>query len=189
MSTESKERVTQILQAGSEDENAWSQLLPLIYDELHAIARKRMSGERPDHTLQATALVNEAYCRLAGAKAQPANRSHLVAICARLMRQILVDHARAKRSQKRGGDAMILPIDDVDVSTKPVSVDVLALESLLGSLEKTDPRKVQIAELHYFCGATYKETSEALGISEATLHRELKMLKALLASSLAEPSS
>ena len=105
MSTESKERVTQILRAGSEDENAWSQLLPLIYDELHAIARKRMSGERPDHTLQATALVNEAYMRLVSDQEMDwKSRRHFFGAAAEAMRRILIDHARKVRSQKRGGD-------------------------------------------------------------------------------------
>lgn len=180
-------QVTQLLNAWrSGRPEAMEQVIPIVYDELHRLAVGYMNRDASGHTLQATALINEAYCRLEGVKVPLASRSHFIGICARLMRQILVDHARAKRSKKRGGDAIVLPIDDVDVATKPISADVLALESLLESLEKTDPRKVQIAELHYFCGTTYKETSEALGISVATLHRELSMLKALLKHSLSE---
>lgn len=168
------------------DQALMEQIIPAVYDELHRVARGYMRGQPAHHTLQATALINEAFCRLGSIQSELRDRGHFVGIVANVMRQILVDHARAKYSQKRGGDAHKVSIDDVDVPTADASIDVLALESVLESLEERDPRKVRIAELYYYCGATYAETAAALDISEATLHRELRMLKALLARKLAE---
>ena len=146
-----------------------------------------MRGQPEQHTLQATALVNEAFLRIGNVKTELEDRGHFIGIVANVMRQILVDHARAKRSQKRGGGVRHESIDEVDVAGaagRP-SADVLALEAVLKRLEKKDPRKVRIAEIYYFCGATYAETAAAMDISEATLHRELRLLKALLARELA----
>ncbi len=159
-------------------------IVPAVYDELHRVARSYMRGEPAHHTLQATALVNEAFLRIGNIRDEINDRGHFVGIVANVMRQILVDHARAKASQKRGGDAHKVSIDDVDVVTDAPSVDVLALERVLESLEDKRPRLVRVAELYYFCGATYEETAAALDISQATLHRDLKMLKTLLARRL-----
>ncbi|MEM7612930.1 MAG: ECF-type sigma factor [Pseudomonadota bacterium] len=171
----------------SGDEAALKQIIPAVYDELHRIANGYMRSQPKDHTLQATALVNEAFLRMGKINVDLEDRGHFVGIVANLMRQILVDHARAKLSQKRGGGAAHESIDAIEVSDPESgpSTDVLALESVLEQLEQRDPRKVKIAEIYYFCGATYAETAAALDISEATLHRELRMLKALLASQLA----
>ncbi|MEM9058502.1 MAG: ECF-type sigma factor [Pseudomonadota bacterium] len=168
------------------DEALLEQIVPAVYDELHRVAKSYMRNQPAHHTLQATALINEAFLKLGNVKQELENRSHFIGIVARLMRQILVDHARAKTSLKRGGGKANASIDDVVIGVEAASVDVLALESVLKSLEKTDSRKVRIAELLYFCGATYKETGEALGISQTTLHREHTLLKALLARALGD---
>ena len=172
----------------SGDAELLEQIIPAVYDELHRVARSYMRGQPAGHTLQATALVNEAFLRIGNVKTELEDRGHFIGIVANVMRQILVDHARAKQSQKRGGGVRHESIDEVDVAGgagRP-STDVLALESVLARLQKKDPRKVRIAEVYYFCGATYAETAAAMDISEATLHRELRLLKALLARELAE---
>ncbi|MEM1261333.1 MAG: ECF-type sigma factor [Pseudomonadota bacterium] len=172
----------------SGDAERLEQIIPAVYDELHRVAKSVMRGQPQSHTLQATALVNEAFLRIGDVNAELKNRGHFIGIVANVMRQILVDHARAKLSQKRGGGARHESFDEVEIAgadTGP-STDVLALEAVLEKLEQKDPRKVRIAEIYYFCGATYAETATAMEISEATLHRELRLLKALLARQLAE---
>ncbi len=168
------------------DAEVLDRILPAVYDELHRVARGYMRGQPANHTLQATALINEAFLRIRDVKTELNDRGHFIGIVANLMRNILIDHARAKSSQKRGGGVKPVTIDESSVPGKETSIDVLALEQVLEALEKRDPRKVRIAELYYFCGATYAETAAALDISEATLHRELRMLKALLARRLAD---
>ncbi|MEO0971576.1 MAG: ECF-type sigma factor [Pseudomonadota bacterium] len=169
------------------DEAALNEIVPAVYDELHRVARSYMR-DAPGHTLQATALINEAFLRFSSVKVELNSRGHFIGIVANIMRQILVDHARAKGAKKRGGDAVRVDVDVDDVATPAPSVDVLALESVLQALEDRDPRKVRIAELHYFCGANYQETATCLEISEATVYRELQLLRALLARTLAAPS-
>ena len=169
------------------DAELLEEIIPAVYDELHRVARSYMRGQPEHHTLQATALVNEAFLRIGNVKTELQDRGHFIGIVANVMRQILVDHARAKHSQKRGGGVNHESIDDAHVAgASGPSTDVLALESVLERLEKKDPRKVRIAEIYYFCGATYAETAAAMDISEATLHRELRLLKALLAHELAD---
>ena len=183
------EHLTQLLNDWrTGDEHLIGDIVPAVYDELHRLARSYMRNQPAHHTLQATALINEAFIRLDSIDTKLENRGHFIAIVANLMRQILVDHARAKASLKRGGDVHKVSLEDSEhPATDAPSIDVLALESVLESLEHKQPRKVRIAELYYFCGTTYKETAEALDISEATLHRELRMLRALLAKRLAAP--
>lgn len=179
-------QLTQLLhnwQTGN-DEQLLGQIVPAVYDELHRLARSYMRHQPQSHTLQATALINEAFCRVGSIKTELESRSHFIGIVANIMRQILVDHARARNSQKRGGGVANVPIDDVPVAARSRSEDVIALDEVLASLEKTDPRKVRIAELVYFCGATHKEAAEALEISESTLLREMRMLKSLLSMQL-----
>ena len=165
------------------DDALLNRIIPEVYDELHRVAAGYMRRQ-PGHTLQATALINEAFCRIGDINVELNDRGHFIGIVANVMRRILVDHARAKKSQKRGSGVANLSIEDHDVATEAPSVDVLALDEVLRSLEKTDKRKVQIAELVYFCGATHAEAAQALDISISTLHREHAMLKALLAHSL-----
>lgn len=182
---ERNRQLTRLLNEWREgDAEVLDKILPAVYDELHRVARGYMRGQPAGHTLQATALINEAFLRIRDIKIELNDRGHFIGIVANLMRNILVDHARAKHSQKRGGGAKVVTIDESSIPGEETSIDVLALEQVLEALEKRDPRKVRIAELYYFCGATYAETAAALDISEATLHRELRMLKALLARRL-----
>ena len=168
----------------ADDAALLEKIVPAVYDELHRLARAYMRGQPAEHTLQATALINEAFLRLRDVKTELEDRGHFIGIVANVMRNVLVDHARAKQAHKRGGGAPHVGIDEAAVAGDEPAVDVLALEQVLERLEERDPRKVRVAELYYFCGATYAETAAALGISEATLHRELKMLRALLARQL-----
>ena len=178
---ERQPQITQLLKEWSTGESdSLEQIIPAVYDELHKVARSYMRDLPQDHTLQTTALINEAFLRIGNIKTELRDRGHFVGIVANVMRQVLVDHARAKYSQKRGGGVRAESIDDVVVASPEPSTDILALEKVLKQLEKRDPRKVRIAELYYFCGGTYAETAAALGISEATLHRELRLLKAFL---------
>lgn len=167
------------------------EIIPAVYEELHRVARSYMRRQPEHHTLQATALVNEAFMRIGNVKTELEDRGHFIGIVANVMRQILVDHARAKKSQKRGGGVRHESIDDVEIAgtaDRP-SIDILALEAVLERLEEKDPRKVRIAEIYFFCGATYAETAAAMDISEATLHRELRFLKALFAQELSAGAS
>ncbi len=162
------------------------QLIPLVYDELRGLAAARLRGERQDHTLQPTALVHEAYARLVQADVGYENRTHFFAVAAQMMRRILVDHARRLRSAKRGGGAVAITLNDDVAGTAGPAPDVLALDEALTSLAEREPRKAQVVELHFFGGLTYAETASALGISEATVDRDLRMAKAWLAAEMAE---
>jgi RNA polymerase sigma factor (TIGR02999 family) len=168
------------------DTDKLNQIVPAVYEELHRVARGHMRGQPRHHTLQATALVNEAILKLDNVKSELEDRGHFIGIVSNVMRQILVDHARAKNSQKRGSGVANLSIDDVDVSSTSASIDVLALEEVLQALEQTQPRLVRVAELIFFCGATAAEAATALDVSPSTLNRDLALLKALLAKALAE---
>lgn len=176
-----KAEVTQLLASIREgDGNAVEKLTPLVYDELRRLAGRQMSGERSSHTLQATALVNEAYMRLVGADVPYQDRQHFFAVAARTMRRILVDHAKGKSRQKRGGDFAKVTLQEGLVSSPAPDSDLARLDDALNELEKQDERKAKIIELHFFGGLTYDELAEALEISPATVHRELRMAKAWL---------
>ena len=162
------------------------EIIPAVYDELHRVAANLMRREPDGHTLQATALISEAFCRLGDINTELQDRGHFIGIVARLMRNVLIDHARAKYSQKRGGDAVKLSFEENDAVAPSMSFEVLALEEVLTELAKHNPRSVQIAELHYFCGMTHHETATALNISESTVVRELRMLRTVLAKQLAD---
>jgi RNA polymerase sigma factor (TIGR02999 family) len=162
------------------DQDALDELLPLVYDEMRRIAGGCMQGERPSHTLQATALVHEAYARLVGMKVVFEDRIHFMAIAARTMRRILVEHARARGRQRRGGGWKRETLDSALVISPELDVDMLALDSALVRLETHDQRKSRAIELHYFGGMSYAEIASALAISEATVHRDLRMAKAWL---------
>jgi RNA polymerase sigma factor (TIGR02999 family) len=167
------------------DQGARDQLLSHVYDELHGLAERRLRSEDPGHTLQATALIHEAFLRLVDADVQWTNRAHFFAVAARVMRRILVDHAKARRREKRGGGAARVSLDDALLVAPEPSGDLVALDEALADLEKLDERKAKAVELHYFGGLTYDETAEVLGISAATVHRELRMAKAWLYHELA----
>jgi RNA polymerase sigma factor (TIGR02999 family) len=181
VTAEPQDRVTQILRAGAEDENAWSQLLPLIYDELHTIAKKRMSSERPDHTLQATALVNEAYMRLVTDQDMDwKSRRHFFGAAAEAMRRILIDHARKVRSQKRGGDRARVTLSVAGLVDDTDPNNILALDEALSTLEREDPRAAEVARLRYYTGLEVEETAKALEISPRTVMREWAYARARL---------
>ena len=156
-------------------------LMPLVYDELRRIAAAYIRGERPGQTLQATALVNEAYVRLAAEKTRPfANRTHFVAIAALSMRQILVQRARARKAAKRGGEPKRITLDEAVMRSEAPRIDILALDEALTRLASLDPELAHIVELRYFGGLTVEETAEAVGISPATVKRQWAMARAWL---------
>jgi RNA polymerase sigma factor (TIGR02999 family) len=177
--------VTQLLRAWrGGDREALDRLMPLVYEELHRLASRSMRGERSDHTLQTTALVHEAYLRLAGAEVEWRDRVHFFATAARVMRRILVDHAKAKRRRKRGGGAKKVSLDQVALVGPEPPQDLLALDEALSRLEARDERKCRVVECRFFAGMTHEETAAALGVSPATVDRELRMAKAWLSREL-----
>ena len=162
------------------DEAALEQLVPLVHQELHRIARGCMRGERAGHSLQATALVNEAYLRLIGAQQVDwQNRVHFLAVSARLMRRILVDFARAKNYQKRGGGAQAVTLDEALVVVEP-GRDLVAIDEALDALAKMDERKAKVVEMRFFGGLTVEETAAALSVSPDTVMRDWRLAKAWL---------
>jgi RNA polymerase sigma factor (TIGR02999 family) len=182
--------VTQLLHRWSDgDREALERLLPRVYDELRRVARRRLDHEPLGHTLEATALVHEAYVRLAGADLDWKNRAHFFALAARAMRRILVDHARARATNKRGAGVEILSLDRTGVDPAAQDGDVVGLIDLdraLQELERQDERKAKVVESHVFGGLTYDEIAEALGISAATVDRDLRLARAWLARALNE---
>jgi RNA polymerase sigma factor (TIGR02999 family) len=176
--------VTQLLQKWSEgEEQALDRLLPQIHDELRKLAASYLRRERSDHTLQPTALVNEAFLKLVDQRsAKWQNRAHFFGIAAQAMRRILVDHARAHAASKRGGALRKVPLDDAILVGGAVDVDVLALDDALTRLAALDPQQSRIVELRFFGGLTMEETAEVMHISPATVGREWRMAKAWLAA-------
>ena len=163
------------------DPAALDRLVPLVYDELRRVARRRLRGEPPGHALQATALVHEVYLRLVDVDRMTlTSRAHFLGVAATLMRQILVDHARRQRADKRGGGATLLSLDDAKPGAWTSSVDVLALDEALDALAAIDPRHCRVVELRFFAGLTIDEAAAALGISSATVEREWALAKAWL---------
>lgn len=178
--------VTQLLAAWSlGDHGALEKLAPLVYGELQRLAHRYMEGQRSDHTLQTTALVNEAYLRLAG-QARPnfANRSHFLAVAAKAMRQILVDHARAAQRQKRGADAAKVQLDEAALISPEQPGAILDLNEALERLALLDPRTAHIVELRYFGGLKQNEIAEVLNISTVTVRRDWVFAKAWLYTEL-----
>jgi RNA polymerase sigma factor (TIGR02999 family) len=178
----SSHEVTQLLLAWSDgDQTALEKLIPLVYEELHRLARHYMSGERPGHTLQTTALVDEAYLRLVDWKnLRWQNRAHFFGIAAQLMRRILVDHARDHRYAKRGGGARKLSLDEVAVVSQERAADLVALDEALKSLAANDARKSQVVELRFFGGLSIEETAQVMKVSPRTVMRDWRMAKTWL---------
>jgi RNA polymerase sigma factor (TIGR02999 family) len=181
--------VTRLLKAWKQgDREALESLIPLVYGDLHRMAERHLRGERPGHTLQPTAIVNEAYLRLVGGEGQDwQNRAHFFAAAARSMRRILVDHARSKKAKKRGGPGTRTLLDTT-VMVEPRAVDLIAVDDALEKLAVLDPAQGRVVELRFFAGLTEGETAEALGISPATVHRKWLSAKAYLHRELADRS-
>ena len=180
--------VTQLLIDWSNgDKAALDKLMPLIHEELRRLAHHYMSRERGDHTLQTTALVNEAYLRLVNRKdVHWQNRAHFFAIAATLMRNILVDHARSHLYAKRGGGAAKTELDEAMVASQQRAAEVVALDDVLKELAVFDPQQSQVVELRFFGGLTIEETAEVLDLSPATIKREWTTAKAWLYHALAK---
>ena len=180
-STSPPKEVTQLLVAYSKgDEQALEKLLPLIYDELRALASRYLRRERPGHTLQATALVHEAYLRLVNQNVPWQNRAHFFGVAARTMRRILVDHARRHAASKRTGDGIKLSLDEALVIGGERAPQLIALDEALRSLEKMDPQKSRIVELRYFAGMSIEETATVMGMAVATVVRHWSLARAWL---------
>lgn len=177
-----REDITQLLAAwGTGDKSALDKLLPLVHAELRRIARRQMSQERDGHTLQATALVNEAYLRLAGQESfEWHSRAHFFAVCAQVMRHVLIDHARAHARDKRGGGAVQVSLEEAAAFAGQQAEHFLALDEALKFLESVDPQKSKIVELRYFGGLSIEETAEVLDVSPRTVRREWQRSKAWL---------
>ncbi len=178
--------VTQLLRAWSRGhEAALTELLPLVDAELRRLAKAYMARERPGHTLQATALVNEAFIRLIDTRNVAWNdRAHFLGIAARLMRRVLIDHARARGMKKRGAGAYLVPLDE-DMAVSPASnIDVLALDIALDALSAIDERKGRVIEMRFFGGMTVEETAEVLQVSTDTVKRDWRMAKLWLLKEL-----
>ena len=178
----SHQEVTRLLGAWSGgNERALDELIPLVQPELHRLAHHYMSQERAGHTLQTTALLNEAYLRLVGDSGRSwQNRTHFIASAAQLMRRIMVDHARERRSLKRGAGALKVTLDETALITETRSEELLALDEALEELGAQDPRMSQIVELRYFGGLTVEETAEFLKTPLRTVEREWNLAKAWL---------
>ena len=174
-------QVTEFLRAWSDgDRVALDHLIPIVYDELHRLARRYMRGERPGHSLQTTALVNEAYMRLVDYKNMKwQNRAHFFAVSAQLMRRILVDHAR-RHNLKRGGGVHHVSLDDTAIVGGERDADLVALDDAINLLAKLDPRKVQVVEMRFFGGLSVEETAEVLKVSAITVMRDWSTAKAWL---------
>jgi RNA polymerase sigma factor (TIGR02999 family) len=169
------------------DGEALDELAAQLYPELRRLARRAMRGERSGHTLQTTALVHELYLRLADGELAVESRAHFLALSARVMRRILIDHARGHDRLKRAGDQVRVSLTRVqdELAVEEATVEVLALDRALRSLQNFDPRRARLLELQLFGGLTYPEMAEALEISEATVHRELRLARAWLQRDLA----
>lgn len=164
-----------------DESRAVSELMPVVYDELRRLAHRYMQGERPGHSLQATALVNEAYLRLKKDKRRPwRNRTHFLAIAAGSMRQILVERARARQAAKRGGSRVRVTLDEAIPAIGEQSIDILSLDRALTRLAALDPELVRIVELRFFAGMSLDETAAEIGVSVATVKRNWQMAKAWL---------
>ena len=180
--TPAPENVTKLLVAwGNGDETARDELMPLVYQELHRLAHHYMNRERPGHTLQTSALVNEAFVRLIDQKdVQWQNRAHFFGIAAQMMRRILVDHARSRASAKRGGGAPHVSLAEVAIVSDERAAEVVALDNALLNLAAVDERKSQIVELRFFGGLSIEETAEVLAVSPGTVMRDWTLAKAWL---------
>jgi len=166
---------------GRGDESALDRLVPLVHQELRRLARRQMAGEHPGHTLQTTALVNEAYLRLVDlSQVRWQDRAHFLRMSARLMRRILVDHARGRRAHKRGGTDQRVSLEQAASVSQERPVDLIAMDDALDALAAVDPRKSQVVEMRFFGGLSIEETAEALHVSPETVKRDWRVAKVWL---------
>jgi RNA polymerase sigma factor (TIGR02999 family) len=185
--SESAEVTLLLKQVANGNQDAVAKLIPLVYEELHRVAEHRLRFERPDHTLQPTALVHEAYLKLVAQRdADWQNRAHFFAVASHLMRRILVDHARGHLRTKRGGKQAKLPLDKVFVISPDRSEELVALDDCLERLGKLDARQGRIVELRFFGGLTVEEAAKVLGVSSKTVKREWSVAKAWLYGEMKE---
>jgi RNA polymerase sigma-70 factor (ECF subfamily) len=186
----SEEPVTVLLRQWSEgNQEALDRLMPIVYAQLRKLAANSLKGERPNHTLRATELVHEAYLRLVGSETPWQNRVHFYAVAATVLRHILVDHAKANRRHKRGGDAEKIPLDEAVLVGPEASSEVMSLDEALKRLALTDARKSRIVELTFFGGMTLEEIAAVLNVSDKTVHRDLRVAKAWLHRELSRESA
>jgi RNA polymerase sigma factor (TIGR02999 family) len=178
----SPQDITQLLvECRQGNREALDELMPLVDNELRAVARRYLARERPGHTLQSTALVNEAYLKLVGQRdVQWQNRAHFFGVAAQLMRRLLVDHARRRKRVKRGSGGTRITLVEGLASVEPVDLDAIALDDALKSLEQLDPKKGRLVELRFFGGLTIEETAEVMGTSAGTVKREWQFAKVWL---------
>ena len=183
--------ITTLLQAhASGDMHALDELMPLVYEEMHKMARGRLMGERPDHTYSATALVHEAYLKLVDFnRIDWQNRSHFFAIASRVMRNILVNYAVKRKAEKRGGDNEKVTLGEYHVAIELNLEDIISVDHALSKLEELDERQAKVVECRFFGGLTIEETAETLGISEPTVSRDWKMARAWLNRELEMPGA
>lgn len=181
-------QITELLQSWSQGEtSALDRLMPVVYDELHRIARRLMRGQNSEHTYQTTDLIHEAYLKLIENNEKVwQNRAHFFGVASRAMRHILVDHARAKQSQKRGGNARQVTLDETAVISADVSGEVIALNAALERLEKLDARKVQVVEMKFFGGLTAEEIADVLKMSPETVKRDWRFSRTWLRRELSD---
>jgi RNA polymerase sigma-70 factor (ECF subfamily) len=173
--------ITELLLAwGDGDADALNKLIPIVYQELHRLAAHYMRKENAGHTLQTTALVNEAYCRLIDQKAKIRNRSQFFGIAANLMRRILIDHARAHGRSKRGGDAQIMSLDEAAIVSRAKATELISIDEALTRLTEIDPSKSRIVEMKFFGGLTTEEIAEVQKVSSRTVEREWRKARAWL---------
>jgi RNA polymerase sigma factor (TIGR02999 family) len=184
----SPHHVTQLLQAwGAGDEGALEQLMPLVYNELHRLAQRYMASEQTGHPLQTTALVHEVYLRLVDVQnVDWQNRAHFYALCARLMRRILIDFARSRNYQKRGGQFAHIELEEAATVSAVAGAELLAVDEALKALAEVDTRKSEVIELRFFGGLTVEETAAALDVSPETVMRDWKLAKAWLLRELSK---
>ena len=182
MGTRSSESITQLLERWSQgDENARDELIPLVYEELHRLARTYLRRERREHTLQPTALVNELFLKFSEQHSMSwRNRAQFFGVAAQLMRRILVDHARRRCAEKRYGERHCISLKNIKAFGTQPDVDIIAIHDALNALAEIDPDQARIVELRFFGGLTIKETAEVMGTSHATVEREWKLARAFI---------
>ena len=180
--TETGREITQLLvELRNGDRGAFDRLVPLVYRELHKLAKRYMAQQNAGHTLQTTALIHEAYLKLAGGSEKTwEDRTHFFAVAATAIRQVLVDHARAKHAAKRGGDVQVLRLDDALSIADSARDDLIALDDALHALARLNPRQSEVVELRYFAGLSVEETAAVLSISPETVMRDWSVAKAFL---------